>query len=281
MDDFLLLCRRFGQLEDLVQGGGGNISVKLSDTHSVIKSSGYALSDVTREKGFTFFSHVDVHPDKPLAECVVSGPPPSMETYFHVFLDKYVVHLHPTTMLPDLCSTKLEEEVFVPYLKPGPELAEGVRQVWKKGYAVIFLQNHGVIFTSNSLESILSIATGVYETMRLPQYISLEDFWKIQDEFAPDYVYKVSLAETRAYLPVLRKHNIRNLTPDIALFLRNSVHIEEDHLFLHAPTKQKCLAILEVLRSYCEVVDQCETSLTEHQLVKVLMCPTEKKRLAM
>jgi rhamnose utilization protein RhaD (predicted bifunctional aldolase and dehydrogenase) len=277
MDDFLLLCRRFGQLEDLAQGGGGNISVKLSDTHSVIKSSGYALSEVTREKGSTFFSHVDISPDRPLADCVVSGPLPSMETYFHVFLRKYVVHLHPTTMLPYLCSAKA---VGIPYLKPGPELADGIRKVWK-GEPVILLQNHGVIFTSNDLEELMSLATSVYETYRQPQYISLSQFWKIQDEFASEYVYKVSLAETRAYLPILRAHNIRNLTPDVALFLRTSVHIEEDHLFLHAPTKQKCLAILEVLRSYCEVVEQCEVALTELQVVKVLMCPTEKKRLAM
>jgi rhamnose utilization protein RhaD (predicted bifunctional aldolase and dehydrogenase) len=278
MDEFLLLCQRFGQLEDLVQAGGGNISMKLSDTHSVIKSSGYALSDVTREKGFTIFSHRDVHSDRPLTDCVVSGSAPSMETYFHVFLYKYVVHLHPTTLLPFLCSK--DSEGCVPYLKPGPELAEGIRSTWK-GEHVILLQNHGVIVTGDTLEDVFAMFVGMYEAYRLPQYISLPDFWKVQDDFANEYVYKVSLAETRAYLPVLRKYNIRTLTPDIALFLRNSVHIEGDHLFLHAPTKQKCLANLEVLRSYCEVVEQCDVALTELQVVKVVMCPTEKKRLAM
>jgi ribulose-5-phosphate 4-epimerase/fuculose-1-phosphate aldolase len=278
MDDFLLLCRRFGQLEDLAQGGGGNISVKLSDTHSVIKSSGYALSDVTRDKGFTLFSHKDVHPERPLIESVVSGPPPSMETYFHVFLYKYVVHVHPTTLLPFLCSKC--PKGCIPYLKPGPELAKGIEETWK-GEHVILLQNHGVIVTADTLEDIFAMFVGLYEAYRLPQYISLPDFWKLQDEFANEFVYKVSLAETRMYLPILRKHNIRTLTPDIALFLRTSVHIEGDHLFLHAPTKQKCLSTLEVLRSYCEVVEQCEVALPELDVVKVVMCPTEKRRLAM
>ena len=278
MDEFLLLCQRFGHLEDLVQGGGGNISVKLSDTHSVIKSSGYALSDVTRERGFTLFSHKDVHPERPLLECVVSGSAPSMETYFHVFLYKYVVHLHPTTLLPFLCSKN--PKGCIPYLKPGPELARGIQSTWN-GEHIILLQNHGVIVTADTLEEVCSVFVTMYEAYRLPQYIPLSDFWKVQDEFANEYVYKVSLAETRVYLPILRKHNIRTLTPDIALFLRSSVHIEGDYLFLHASTKQKCLANLEVLRSYCEVVDQCDVALTELQVVKVLMCPTEKKRLAM
>ena len=278
MDEFLLLCRRFGQLEDLVQAGGGNISVKLSDTHSVIKSSGYSLSEVMRDKGYTVFSHKDVTFDTPLAECVVSGSAPSMETYFHVFLYKYVVHVHPTTMLPFLCSK--DPKGCIPYLKPGPELAKGIQDVWK-GERVILLQNHGVIVTANTLEDVFATFVNMYENYRLSQYISLPDFWKLQDEFANEYVYKVSLAETHIYLPVLRKHNIRNLTPDVALFLRNSVHIEGEHLFLHAATKQKCFSILEVLRSYCEVVDQCDVALTELQVAKVLMCPTEKKRFAM
>lgn len=277
MDDFLLLCKRFGQLEDLVQGGGGNISVKLSNTHSVIKSSGYALSDVTRDKGFTIFNHAEVAPWLPLTASVVSGPPPSMETHFHVFLRKYVVHLHPTAMLPFLCRANAPE--CVPYSKPGPDLASEIRERWR-GESVIFLKNHGIIVTGDTLAAVLEECANVYDTYRSPAYISLKAFWSVQNEFPDEYVYKVSLAETRAYLPVLRAHNIRNLTPDIALFLRDSVHIDGDHLFIHARTKQKCLAALEILRSYCEVAESCETALNELQVAAVLTCPSEKHRLA-
>jgi rhamnose utilization protein RhaD (predicted bifunctional aldolase and dehydrogenase) len=107
MDDFLELCRRFGHIEELVQAGGGNISVKLNDTLSVIMASGFAVSDITREMGYTLFDHTKVQNDQPLDGAIISGPPPSMVTYFHVFLRKSVVHVHPTGLLPALCKKRV------------------------------------------------------------------------------------------------------------------------------------------------------------------------------
>jgi ribulose-5-phosphate 4-epimerase/fuculose-1-phosphate aldolase len=278
MDDFLELCRRFGHLEELVQAGGGNISVKLSDTLSVIKASGFALSDITREKGYTLFDHTKVQNDQPLDGAVISGPPPSMETYFHVFLRKYVVHVHPTGLLPALCKKQVSNAI--PYCKPGADLAKKIQVLWDGG-PVILLQNHGVIFTADTVSELMNIAALAYNSYKLPQYIPLREFWKVQDEFPDKYVYKVSLAETRAYLPILTRYNIRNLTPDIALFLHNAIHIEGEYLFICSKSKSKCLAVLEVLRSYCEIADQCENALTEMQVAEILYWPTEQRRLAM
>lgn len=280
MEDFLLLCRRLGQLEELAQAGGGNISVKVSDTISVIKSSGVALSDVTKDKGFTFYDHVKLAKDLdvPLESVVITGPPASLETYFHCFLDRIVVHLHPTSMLSTLCRKGVP--TIVPYRKPGVELAKEIRKSWMGG-RVILLQNHGLILTGGTVPEVLELCARTYELYRTERYVPLKTFWAMQDEFPDSYVYRVCPAETAVYLPILRKRNVRNLTPDIAVFLHNAVHIVDDFLFLVGPTKAKCLAILEVLRSYCEVVEDCETALCEMDVAELLHWPAELRRKTM
>lgn len=281
MDDFLLLCRRLGQLEELAQAGGGNISVKLSETISVIKSSGVALSDVTKDKGYTLYDHAQLRDnlDVPLDSVVITGPPPSLETYFHCFLDRIVVHLHPTAMLPFLCQKEMAP-MDIPYRKPGVELAKEIQRSWNGG-RVIRLQNHGVIFTGHSVADVLELCARTYELYRKPCYVPLKTFWAMQDEFSDSYVYKVCPAETAAYLPILRKRNVRNFTPDIAVFLHNAVHITGDYLFVVGPTKAKCLAILEVLRSYCEIADDCEAALHEMDVADLLHWPAELRRKTM
>jgi rhamnose utilization protein RhaD (predicted bifunctional aldolase and dehydrogenase) len=280
MDDFVLLCRRLGQLEELAQAGGGNISVKLSDTLSVIKSSGVSLSDVTRDKGYTLYDHASLaaNLDVPLSSVVITGPAPSLETYFHCFLKRITVHLHPTAMLPFLC--KKDVPHAVPYRKPGLELAKEIRTSWSGG-SVLLLQNHGLIVTGDTVDEVLDLCARTYDLYRTDKYVPLKQFWAMQDEFPDSYVYTVCPAETAAYMPILRKRNVRNLTPDIALFLHNAVHIDGPYLFIVGPSKAKCLSILEVLRSYCEVVEECETALAEMDVADILYWPAEVRRKTM
>jgi rhamnose utilization protein RhaD (predicted bifunctional aldolase and dehydrogenase) len=280
MDDFVLLCRRLGQLEELAQAGGGNISVKLSETVSVIKSSGVSLSDVTRDKGYTLYDHAKLSADLdvPLSSVVITGPAPSLETYFHCLLKRITVHLHPTAMLPFLC--KKDVSHAVPYRKPGVDLAKEIRTAWSGG-PVLLLQNHGLIVTGDTVDEVLDLCARTYDLYRTERYVPLKQFWAMQDEFRDSYVYKVCPAETAAYMPILRKQNVRNLTPDIALFLHNAVHIDGPYLFIVGPSKTKCLSILEVLRSHCEVVDECETALREMDVADILYWPAELKRKTM
>lgn len=280
MDELLTLCRRFGHLEDLVQAGGGNISVKVSDSVSIIKSSGVALCDVTRDKGYTVYNHatLSANLDLPLDAVVIAGPSPSLETYFHCFLKRIVVHLHPTAMLSKLCRKTVADAI--PYCKPGVALAKLIRSTWKDE-STLLLQNHGLIITGDTVDEVMEIAARIYELYRPERYIPLSLFWSVQDVFPNHYVYKVCQAETGVYLPILHAHNVRNLTPDIALFLHNAIHTEGPFLFLHAPTKQKCLAILEVLRSYCECVSPELQALTEMQVADILYWPAEVKRRTM
>jgi rhamnose utilization protein RhaD (predicted bifunctional aldolase and dehydrogenase) len=270
----------FGQLDELVQAGGGNISVKIEGKVTIIKSSGVALCDVTKDRGYCIVNHEAIAnslsglEEPNLKDMTFSSGVPSLEVYFHSFMKKYVVHIHPSTMLPYLCGSCPEA---VPYFKPGFELSKEVYTRWK-GEPVVFLKNHGVIFTSDSLNELIAVANSTYETFRRPGYVPIDVFWKFQDTYPDQYIYKVSIAETAAYMPILIKHNIRKLTPDTTLFLYDSVIVEDGYLFIRGSTKQNCIAVLEVLRSYCESVEDCASALTEMRAAAILHWPAEKFR---
>lgn len=283
MDDFLALCRAFGPLDELVQAGGGNISVKLNDTNMIIKSSGTHLGEVSRTNGHVLVNHKDVceslqsKREQDITTFVVYGNErPSMETYFHAFLRKYVVHLHPTLMNRFLCS---QEPGMVPYFKPGFELSQYIFQTYNNE-RVMYLRNHGVIFNTDSLEEMYELVDKTYRSYFRNGFVDLRTFWKLQAEFPDKYIFKLPAAETREYIPILKRYNIRPLTPDIALFLHNSVRVEEDCIFILGTTKQKCLGIAEVLRCYCESICDTSTFLKEAHVAEIMYCPTERYRVS-
>ncbi len=51
------LSQKIGNRLDYVQGGGGNISVKISDNLMAIKASGFELKNLTENSGFAFVNH--------------------------------------------------------------------------------------------------------------------------------------------------------------------------------------------------------------------------------
>jgi len=51
------LSQKIGNHFDYVQGGGGNISVKISNVLMAIKASGFELKNVTENNGFAFVNH--------------------------------------------------------------------------------------------------------------------------------------------------------------------------------------------------------------------------------
>ena len=53
LSDFVQISRYAGERFDLVQAGGGNSSVKLDNDEMLIKASGFLLSEVTKDRGFS------------------------------------------------------------------------------------------------------------------------------------------------------------------------------------------------------------------------------------
>jgi len=151
--DLEKISQAVGNSPDLVQGGGGNTSVKLDDTRMAVKASGFKLKEITPTEGYVvvnyqsirnYHQNVDLSEDrdfeKESGEFVrASVIPteglkplrPSVEAGFHSILLKYVIHTHPVYANMICCSQNGKElagEIFktkdygfiwIPYINPG------------------------------------------------------------------------------------------------------------------------------------------------------------------
>ncbi len=157
--DLIEISRFAGERFDLVQAGGGNTSVKLSDGRLLVKASGMALSDVAGEGDFCVlqwqplldflhqaqakFSKVSSSNPEQLAlfdheansavslALTPTGRRPSIETLLHCALGKFTLHTHPVVVAAAVCRNNWREvlgnlfpqALLVPYQTPGAALA--------------------------------------------------------------------------------------------------------------------------------------------------------------
>lgn len=159
----------------LVQGAGGNVSWKSGGT-LWIKASGTWLADSQERDIFVPVDLPSIRDavrsgnfDYSPAVKVESCARPSIETLLHAILPHRIVcHLHPVDCVAHLVRQNASEAVrnllegapfswrWVPYQKPGPELAKAVNTALKNQPALelILLQNHGVIFGANTIKQL-------------------------------------------------------------------------------------------------------------------------------
>lgn len=171
------LCLELSRDPLLVQGAGGNFSVKEEGT-LWIKASGTWLSDAGSEQIFLPISYQEV---KELVErkdfqtlptaTNDSNLRPSIETWLHAVMpQKFVIHLHAIDVLALLIHKGSESELngsgldgiewgFVKYVKPGPELALSVANLLADDpkLEVLFLENHGIVVAADNIQNLYSI----------------------------------------------------------------------------------------------------------------------------
>jgi len=165
--DLIAISRTVGADSALVQGGGGNTSVKSADGESMyIKASGTALKDMSELAGWRRLSMRGVkailtEPELPALDpaereaevarrllgccedaCTVDARP-SVESHLHAALGRCVVHLHPTAVCAYVCAKDGRAELerlfreldppplWVPYADPGYMLARSVERLTK------------------------------------------------------------------------------------------------------------------------------------------------------
>lgn len=162
-------CVKNGSDIHLAQGAGGNVSYKESG-FMWIKASGTWLSDATRENIFScinlndfisdFSNDVRVNPVNYTVDEAQLRP--SIETSMHALINKqYVAHFHSINVLSyavlENGQSLLEELLhgfswrWVPYVKPGVDLALAVQAVMEPDVSIYFLANHGIIVAADSL----------------------------------------------------------------------------------------------------------------------------------
>ncbi len=163
--ELIKISRGTGGDPTLVQGGGGNTSVKTADgKYMYIKASGTALKDMTEKQGWRRLrvdSALSIVRDKSIAQLdtqkreievvnqlllacddsVKTIARPSVEAHLHACLDRCVIHLHPSaagayvnakngkTKLEKLFKAETLPPFWVPYTDPGYMLAKRIARL--------------------------------------------------------------------------------------------------------------------------------------------------------
>ena len=233
---FVEISRYCGERFDLVQAGGGNVSVKIGDK-MIIKSSGVHMANITTTGGYSIIDNCTLRSDmennntsqKDVGMYIV-GPQmrPSIETYMHSILKTYTIHVHPIQTNRILVTKDARQQITIlftdslvlDYYTPGIDLAMEIMKQYR-GESVIFLVNHGIIVTTDDYSEIRNLLEGVLE--KCEQYQGL-DFTKYK------LVNKISqylTAETgENYITYLATNR------DIYYFLENHRNLfSESHTF--------------------------------------------------
>ena len=207
LKELMKISKYAGERFDLVQAGGGNASVKNDDGTMLIKASGYLLSEVNEEMGIAEVSTqkiVDIVDDpdilnakekaeresmgaKLVKEAMIDQNRPSIETLLHAFLSKYTLHTHPLTVnmiviqkeWKPILGSIFDDVLLVDYKTPGIELALALKKAMDvfiaskhKQPKIIFLQNHGLIITSDNLNEIMELNEEVLK--KIEKYLNVD-----------------------------------------------------------------------------------------------------------
>lgn len=163
------LSARLGRDPRLVQGAGGNTSLKTGD-RLLVKASGTCLADALADDIFVELStrHVLERIANGREDFETIGSPrglaPSIETSMHAILpDPVVLHVHSVNAISwavrregrALVAPRLAglDWVWVDYARPGLPLTRAIQQA-RRGHptaTVMILANHGVVVTGTSL----------------------------------------------------------------------------------------------------------------------------------
>jgi NAD(P)-dependent dehydrogenase (short-subunit alcohol dehydrogenase family)/rhamnose utilization protein RhaD (predicted bifunctional aldolase and dehydrogenase) len=179
--DLIRISNIVGKDPALVQGGGGNTSVKTADgKYMYIKASGTALKDMSTAQGWRRMcldSVLTIIKDSSIAKLptqtrevevvnrlllacdddITSGARPSVEAHLHGLLDTCVIHLHPSVVsaylnakegrarLEKLFKDEKTQPLWVPYVDPGFTLARTIGRL-VEGYRRQFQRMPRILF---------------------------------------------------------------------------------------------------------------------------------------
>lgn len=165
LSDLIKISNVTGKDTALVQGGGGNTSVKTADNkYMYIKASGTGLKNMNSSAGWCklrLAAVLAIMKDKSIARLSVcaredkvaerlllacdekasANARPSIETHLHAMLGKCVIHLHPVAVLSFTCAKNGKAELqkvfkqtsnpalWVDYANPGFALAKKIAKL--------------------------------------------------------------------------------------------------------------------------------------------------------
>ena len=301
VDELIFLSKYFGQSVLNIQGPGGNISVKLDD-FIFIKSSGAVLGNLSYNEGYCLANNnkclelLDSGKELELKNSKIFGSKiPSMETFFHCFMKKYTVHVHFTLANIFFCSNKefkLNNFPYnyqiIKYIPPGLLLANEVYKKYTNDFDVYFLENHGLIITSENLNIVINIYENIYN------YFNNLLEHKFNNELNTFYINKEYYFKRKKSL-VVRSYNInyeilekiKYCFPDLAIFIETigifknlddfyeslehfNIIIINKQVYLISENITKLYYLIELIDKYKVLADYCYDNLNSINDIKYL-----------
>lgn len=203
---------------DMVQGAGGNTSVKDAGL-MVVKASGFELRQLAADEAWALVRHQPLRQWFQQADALISAPEaeaqfaelvkanslqtesksrrPSMETGFHAILENCVIHTHSVYANLVTCRAEGQEllqEIFgeesglawIPYIHPGYWLTLSIWRARQAAMAatgqaprIYFLENHGLIAVGESVAEALALQHQV--TQKLKNFFGTYQPYPYQD----------------------------------------------------------------------------------------------------
>lgn len=183
--DIATIAQKIGSRPDYVQGGGGNVSIKLDANTMAVKASGFRLEDLGLDTGLVDINYVQLRDycqtppttsdlSSLIKDCdaVVTASiyrlkkgeslRPSIETGFHAILGNVVIHTHSVYANLLTCAKEgqiilkelFPEAIFIPYNTPGIALTYAIQEAIDTSNSnIFFLENHGLITVGETPES--------------------------------------------------------------------------------------------------------------------------------
>ena len=255
--NLIKLSKYAGMREDIIQSGGGNTSVKINDETMFIKSSGYQLSEMEENVGYSkvnykkivdyFKSHLDIKrsDEKELLEnTLIEGKRPSIETFLHSITEKYTLHTHPLLInvftsrkngMKELKSM-FPDSLVIDYQTPGIFLAKEFFDKFLKlenpqKANIVFLKNHGLIVSGKNMDEVIELHESILETLENKLKVNMQAyrnstflFKKLEDFIENNIVY---LCENRRIKNFIENNSIKDVnycfSPDSLIYCNKKI----------------------------------------------------------
>lgn len=273
----------------------GKMAIKASGykLKDITSTNGYVVVDYFKLKNFLnevdFSSGIDYDTkNKEVTAnsiCKIDGMPalrPSVEVGFHAVLKKYVIHTHSMYAGLIVCNKNGEDiakklfadkdfgYMFIPYVDPGFTLSVKMKDainVYLKENGrfpeVIFMQNHGLVVTSDCSERVISLHEEVNKLIK--EYFSVEENYekitlqKIEDN---KYVSKTPFIEKYLKEYGFDRELLKTypLYPDQLVYLNNLVEFNPEKMVIennevyYSTNEKEATTLEETLFAYLFII---------------------------
>lgn len=295
---FIDTCRSLGSRADYFQGGGGNVSLKVSESLMKIKASGFRISDITADQSLATVSYPsikaffenerDLKDHATLIEAnrmVVEANTkhdsanlrPSMEVGFHSLLGKCVIHSHSVYANILNCSKEgrgiildlFPQALIIPYVLPGAPLTASIKDALRMDNSIIFLINHGLVISADSVEEASLLHESVNTKIRTALEITAP-YPTVKIIERDNSSYESASPYLKEVLLSIEKVEDTLLFPDQAVYLDNiaynegsskeaKIHVSPEVIRYFA-SKNMALAYEETLVAWAYIVHEAKRS---------------------